>query len=433
MNTNPFTYGNPIRDPARFHGRSEELRQIVNRLRSSARESTSIVGERRIGKTSLLKHLANPQVAQGLGIDPESFCLVYIDFQGLTDITPQRFWERVLRKTAREAYDQTLQEEIKTFLEMDIYDLFDLEDLFEEVSGTGKTLVLLMDEFEYVTQNTNFQADFFGGLRALAIHQNLVLVTATRRELVDLCHSEQIKGSPFFNIFASVVLRPFQPQEAAELVDVYDQQADLALSSREKELILILGGGCPFFVQMAGYHLVDAKARGLSDSEIYKDTITCFDEQSAPHFSYLWSHCTESEQITLLATISLNRGKPSKKTIPTLENLNRIHPRAWLDVPSLTRRGLLLEDTVQGTYKQFSPSLESWIIREIAAAPGEEESLETVASWLGAQDTDVLEPVKGVLPKFKKKYWPVVSTVLRELSFELAGAATFELLIKMLV
>jgi len=433
MNINPFTYGNPIRDPPRFHGRSEEIRQIVNRLRSSARESTSIVGERRIGKTSLLKHLANPQVAQGLGIDPESFCLVYIDFQGLTDITPQRFWERVLRKTAREACDQTLKEEIKVLLDMDTYDLFDLEDLFEIVSETGLTLVLLMDEFEYVTQNTNFQADFFGGLRALAIHQNLVLVTATRRELVDLCHSEQIKGSPFFNIFASVVLRPFQTQEAAELVDAYDQQTDLALSPGDKELILTLGGGYPFFVQMAGYHLVEAKARGLPDTETYKETITCFDEQSAPHFSYLWSHCTESEQITLLATISLNRGKPSKKTKPTLENLNRIHARAWLDVPSLTRRGLLLEDTVQGTYKLLSPSLESWIIREIATAPGEQESQETVASWLGAQDADALEHVKSVLPKFKKKYWPVVSTVLRELSFELAGAATFELLIKMLV
>jgi hypothetical protein len=242
-----------------------------------------------------------------------------------------------------------LQEDINTFLEMETYDLFDLEDLFEEISTTGKTLVLLMDEFEYVTQNTNFQADFFGGLRALAIHQNLVLVTATRRELVDLCHSEQIKGSPFFNIFASVVLRPFQSQEAAELVDAYAQSASPALSTGDKELILTLGGGYPFFVQMAGYHLVEAKARGLPDTETCKETTTRFDEQAAPHFSYLWSHCTESEQVTLLATISLTRGKPSRKTIPTLENLNRIHPRAWLDLPSLTRRGLLLADTVQGT------------------------------------------------------------------------------------
>jgi hypothetical protein len=78
-----------------------------------------------------------------------------------------------------------------------------------------------MDEFEYVTQNPNFQSDFFGGLRALAIHQNLVLVTSTRRELVDLCHSDEIKGSPFFNIFASVILRPFLPDEAEGLVEAY--------------------------------------------------------------------------------------------------------------------------------------------------------------------------------------------------------------------
>ena len=35
MTPNPFTYGNPIRTPERFFGRTEELRQIVNRLRSA--------------------------------------------------------------------------------------------------------------------------------------------------------------------------------------------------------------------------------------------------------------------------------------------------------------------------------------------------------------------------------------------------------------
>lgn len=51
MTINPFTFGNPIRDPSRFYGRKGDIRQIVNRLLSSAHESTSIVGERRIGKT----------------------------------------------------------------------------------------------------------------------------------------------------------------------------------------------------------------------------------------------------------------------------------------------------------------------------------------------------------------------------------------------
>ncbi len=59
---NPFTIANPIRDPPRFHGRSQEIRQIANRLLSSAHESTSVVGEHRIGKTSLLDNLAHPVV-----------------------------------------------------------------------------------------------------------------------------------------------------------------------------------------------------------------------------------------------------------------------------------------------------------------------------------------------------------------------------------
>ena len=85
----------------------------------------------------------------------------------------------------------------------------------------GMTTVLLMDEFEYVTQNPNFKSDFFGGLRALAIHHGVALIPATRRELVDLCHSDEIKGSPFFNIFANVVLRPFNRAEVDELLDGY--------------------------------------------------------------------------------------------------------------------------------------------------------------------------------------------------------------------
>ena len=30
MSANPFTFGNPIRNPARFYGRVEDIRQIVN-------------------------------------------------------------------------------------------------------------------------------------------------------------------------------------------------------------------------------------------------------------------------------------------------------------------------------------------------------------------------------------------------------------------
>lgn len=430
MKSNPFTFGNPIRDPARFYGRSEEIRQIVNRLRSSAHESTSVVGERRIGKTSLLKHLDNPAVAVGLGLPADEFCMVYIDFQGLTDITPQRFWQRVLRKMERAICLPDLVPEIQEIRKLEDFDLFDLEDLFETISAAGLTIVLLMDEFEYVTQNPNFSTDFFGGLRALAIHQNLPLVTATRRELVDLCHSEEIKGSPFFNIFANVVLRPFSRAEVNEMLDGYLAETDINISPQEKELVIGLGGGYPFFIQMAGHYLVEVRRQGHAGEELLREVVARFEAQSDSHFTYMWSHCSESEKISLLAVISLDRQKPTPKTIPTLENLAKNHSRAHLDVPELVKRGLLLENRGAYTYRLLSPSLERWIAREISAVPGEEESQASVQAWLAAGGRDEMEPVSGLLPKFKKKYWPVVSGVALDLSLELIGAVTWEILTK---
>ncbi len=430
MTSNPFTFGNPIRDPARFYGRSEDIRQIVNRLRSSAHESTSIVGERRIGKTTLLKYLDNPKVATSLGLPPDQFCLVYIDFQGLTDITPHRFWQRILQKMEREICLPDLIPEIQALRQLGDFDLFDLEDLFETIAMAGLTTVLLLDEFEYVTQNPNFGPDFFGGLRALAIHHDLPLVTATRRELVDLCHSEEIKGSPFFNIFANVVLRPFSRAEVNEMLDGYLGTTDLTFTPRERELVTGLGGGYPFFIQMAGNYLVEAKRKGLAGEELLQEVYTNFDAQSDSHFNYMWSHSSESEKISLLAVLSLDRQKPSPKTIPTLENLAKIHSRVHLDVPELVKRGLLLENRSVGTYRLLSPSLARWIALEISAPPGEEESQDSVQAWLASDGKATLEPVRGILPKIKKKYWPIVSGIALELSLELAGAVTWELLTK---
>jgi len=416
MTGNPFTFGNPIRDPSRFFGRQQEIRQITSRLTSSAHESTSVVGERRLGKTSLLNHLAHPEVAAGLGLSPEEYCLVYIDFQGLTDITPQRFWQRVLGKAARGACDPEIAARFKEFGQRAEFDLFDLEDLFETVSEHGLRIVLLLDEFEYVTQNPNFGSDFFGGLRALAIHHNLSLVPATRRELVDLCHSDEIKGSPFFNIFANVVLRPFSNDEVEELIHGYLGGGGVILTPDERGLIHKLGGGHPFFVQMAGYYLLDRKAQELTADRLRVSVLADFEAQAEPHCNYLWSHCSESERITLLAVLGLNRQKRSDKSKPSLMNLTRLYARAPLDVNSLHKRGLLTEQ--DGAYSIFSISFERWISRELVAPEDEQESPASVEAWLSQGGREKLEPVKGMLPRFKKKYWPIVADVLKEMSFE---------------
>ena len=99
-------------------------------------------------------------------------------------------------------------------------------------------------------------------------------------------------------------------------------------------------------------------------------------------------------------------------------------------MPELVKRGLLLENRTEGTYRLLSPSLERWIAREISVPPGEEESQASVQAWLAAGGREELQPISGFLPRFKKKYWPVVSGVALELSMELIGDMTWEMLIK---
>ncbi len=423
---NPFTFGNPIKEPTRFHGRQAEIRQIVNRLLSSAHESTSIVGERRIGKTSLLYHLANPGVSAQLGLTPDKFCLVYLDFQGLTDITPTRFWQRVLKKISSSVCNESLKPFIEKLSEQDRFDLFDLEDLFQASQEKGLTIVLMMDEFEYITQNPNFKSDFFGGLRALAIHHGVTLLPATRRELVDLCHSEEIKGSPFFNIFANVVLRPFTPPEVNALLENYSLLEKTPMTPGERDLIWSLGGGYPFFVQMAGYYVIEGKSQGLSGDSLTHFVNTNYDQQADSHYSYLWSHCSESEKITLLTILTLSLQKQSKKTIPNLENLTRLRARTPQDLIALSKRGMVEErDSVYGL---FSNSLVRWLQSELVAPPGEEENQQNAEEWLSAGGRDDLKETKGIFPKFKKKYWPILATVTKELSFEFAAAGAMELI-----
>jgi hypothetical protein len=417
---NPFIFGNPVSDPALFYGRKAEIRQILNRLLSSAHESTSVVGERRIGKTSLLNHLSNQEVAASLGLPKDKFCLVYVDFQGLTDITPQRFWQRVLTKIGRSICDESLVPVIKELSQQTIFDLFDLEDLFEQISNKGFTIVLFMDEFEYITQNPNFKSDFFGGLRSLAIHHGVALIPATRRELVDLCHSDEIKGSPFFNIFANVVLRPFNQSEVNELLDGYLKGTTLSFSSSEKEYIFPTAGGYPFFVQMAAHYLFDGKVQGLTGVALTTYASGNFGVQADAHYNYLWSHCSESEKITLIIILTLGLEKASKRTIPTMENLARLRPRAPQDIADLDKRGLIKE--MNGEYSLFSPSLVQWIRREIVASPGEQESPANAEEWLKSGGHQAAaKQAKELFPKFKKKYWSYIQNLAVNLGYEVAA------------
>ncbi len=388
MSISPFSYGRPIDDPERFIGRRREIEQIYSRLLSAC-ESTSIVGERRTGKTSLLKILAHPDTQIKFGLDPTKYTFIYQDFQFLEDGTvPTRFWQRVLRAIRRALKThQEVVAEIEFALKAETIDNYTLDDIFTLVDEAGLSVVLLLDEFENVTRNPHFDNDFFGGLRALAIHHNLALITSSRLDLVELTHSESLRSSPFFNIFATINLRSFSEKEASELIDSYLSNSEVRFSSKELNLVFTLAGYHPYLLQMVGHHLLAAHQQGLDDTARSHYVMDQVRREADPLFQDYWHNSSPSQQ-TLLVVLAMREleGKGEEDTIKNLEDFYNRTPQVITD---LERRTLVIKNPETSACQLFSTELREWIADEIV---GDVDDLRAWRTW----QTD--ETLVGVLP-----------------------------------
>jgi hypothetical protein len=394
MPKNPFTYGNPITDPARFIGRRREVAQVHSRLSNAEFESSSVVGERRIGKTSLLKYLSHPHVTAAAGFPADAYIFSYIDLQILDPTkTPTDFWRRTLRAIRRQVGNNELRSWIDEICREPAIDAFILDDVFGLVDDLNLHIVLLLDEFERVTQNASFDLDFFSGLRSIAIHHNLALITSSRRELVELTHSRAVQDSPFFNIFANINVRPFSDQESRNLIASYMSGNDLQFHPGDIDYVLWTAGPHPYFLQMACSLLYDAYQDHPSEHETQARRHHLereFRDEAAPMFSDYWHHSSR-EQRTMLAILS-RRHRKHEETGQTLQELQDIYTGAESMLVALEKRGLvLMQDNVDRTrpaenvqpaetrYKLLSPALGAWINGEISKPP-EDSSTDALIS-----------------------------------------------------
>jgi hypothetical protein len=407
MSISPFSYGKPIDNPDRFIGRRREMEQIYSRL-LSAGESTSIVGERRVGKTSLLKILAHADTQRQYGVDPDRYVFIYQDFQYLEDTTvPQRFWQRVLKAIRRAVKEhEEVVEEIDLALKDDALDNYTLDDIFTLGDEQDVHIVLLLDEFENVTRNKNFDDDFFGGLRALAIHHNLALVTSSRQDLVELTHSAELRSSPFFNIFATVNLRAFSESEAMELIETYLTGTDVKFLLSEFNVIFAIAGYHAYLLQMACHDLFEAYQKNLDDAARRRYLLDQFRQEAGAGFHDYWHSSSPSQQVML--AIMAMRELQNEGSDDTIEVLERFYTRTSQVIPELERRSLVIKNAETSAYHLFSTELREWMADELV---GNVEDLrawrdwqkdETLVGQLSINLQDMLaQVVRGLNPTYR--------------------------------
>jgi AAA-like domain len=411
MRSNPFTYGNPISDPQRFVGRSREVEQIFGRLRNEEFESSSLVGEHRIGKTSLLKHLANPKVRSDHGLGSARYSFVYVDLQ-LVDQSadPDRLWRHLLPPMQRQCLDQEVSETAAGLLGRDRLDAFDLDELFQVVDDSGQHVVFMLDEFERITTNPNFGPDFYYGLRSLMIQHKVALVTSSRLELIELCHSDAVKSSPFFNIFANIRLRVFSPGECELMVERALAMTDVTFTEPETESVFALAGSHPYFLQVACNMLYGAYEMGLGTVDRQEYMAEGFRAQAVPQLVNYWDNSGDYEKIVLTAAAMLERTAPSPTGF-TLTDLQRVFARAEPWIEGLGKRGLLMRSGER--YRLFSSVAGPWILSQLAAELTEEQNYQ---EWLTRHQTEVDRVsgknvgLKELLPRIGPRYRNLIIT-----------------------
>jgi hypothetical protein len=412
MRSNPFTYGNPISDPQRFIGRAREVEQILGRLLNEEFESSSLVGDHRIGKTSLLKYLADPGVRQAHGLGPGRCSFVYADLQMVDQaMDPDRLWRRLLTLMQRQCADERVTEKVSALVRQERLDAFDLDELFQEVDDQGHHVVFLLDEFERVTANVNFGPDFYYGLRSLMIHHGVALVTSSRLELIELCHSDAVKSSPFFNIFANISLRMFSRAEFELMVGRALAATAVAFSEPEMDCVVGLAGLHPYFLQAACHMLYEAYVLGLGRSERLDFLAEGFQADAVPHIIDYWDNSGDYEKIVLTAAALLERAAESPEGF-SLGDLQMVFSRGEPWIERLAKRGLLM--SVGGRYRLFSSIVGPWILSQLTAELGEEQSYH---EWLAHHQAAVDRvtgkhgsPLREVLPKIGARYRELIIT-----------------------
>lgn len=317
--SNPFFHrGRPIRDPVYFYGRRTEIRQSMDLLRNL--QSMSIVGPRRIGKTSFAHYLSCSDILARHGLIPERYSFVYANCEGWANLEASDIYRELWEEMA-EALDASNRQvaTVSGPVAPITYRAFD--QALRALTRQGIHVIFILDEFEVLCANQRLDAAFFTSLRGLATRHNVAYVTVSTAPLHELNYIEtSTLSSPFFNIFATMRLALFHATEAEELLAGIAAKAGVTFLLATMRFLLDLAGPHPLLLQIAGYHAFELRASPhvLLNDDGHEYIRRHFLNDAEPHWIYAWDKLSDDER-KILALLPV-AGEGDRITIQRLED-----------------------------------------------------------------------------------------------------------------
>jgi len=292
---NPYVSRGPVRIPEMFFGRKHELNEVAAFLRGN--QSVSIIGSRKIGKTSLLFHLMRPEVWPSLRLEEDNL-FVYLDCEVLGEGSHEEMFGLFAWEMSAALDERGLPEEPALARAIDKPTRLSFEGAVRKLNRRGLRIVLILDEFERLSTNADLNVNFFNALRSAAGRYQLAFLTASARPLIELTYSgrsQEILSSPFFNIFAPLFLGMLAEDEAHQLIEAPAQREGLSFSPDMLNAVYGLAGGHPFALQVACFHAFETLDNPGETGEIENRVM----RELRPHFAYYWQNLSQVEQKTL--------------------------------------------------------------------------------------------------------------------------------------
>ncbi len=270
LSPNPFVAGGMLENPQLFVGRKDELRTIVSRMSGVQPTSVNVVGERRIGKSSLLYYFF--QTWEQLVPNPSHYVVIYLSLQSVSCQREEDFYLAVAQELLSRPVVQT-KPILTNALEVRPLNRMAFSAAMAQFENQGLLPVLCLDDFKTLFEYPQeFNNGFYNNLRSLMDSNKLMLVIASRKELDFYSRRHQLTSS-FFNLGHVLKLGEFTTEEVKDLVrlpasTVTNTQA--ALSIDEQRLTQQLGGHHPFWLQLAGFLVCEARQLGKNKNWVKK-------------------------------------------------------------------------------------------------------------------------------------------------------------------
>lgn len=293
-----YIVGHPIKHPADFYGRHEQVTRFFEIIGGRQTQSVSILGVRRAGKTSFLQYVAHPDTMAHFLPNADDYTMVYLDISSCK--TPSDFYYRLLQRL-KVSLGQAKTDFLWKESPIGQTKLYDIETYLCQFPR--KRVVLLLDEFDHLRTDA-FTHDFLTELRAMTgvLEYDLACVTASYWDLYTLGTRLGLPPtSPFYNIFypTPIYMSALELTEAMALIDTPAAKGGVTFTEGEVQEIQTLAGSLPFFVQATAAKWFRHKRSGSSpDPEAGRQQLAA---DLSPYFDQWWRNFTDSEREILLA------------------------------------------------------------------------------------------------------------------------------------